>query len=381
MKPRGGVLSLGRLRGIAIEVHASWLVAFFLAVMIISAEIRAVAGVATAPIAAATALVFFGSILAHELGHSIVAMRLGIPVRSITLFVFGGIARITREPKRPRDELLIAVAGPLVSAVIGVLALGASRIEALPAYVAAPLLWLGRVNVGLAVFNCLPGFPLDGGRMLRAILWHFRRSFTSATVTSARVGSALGWGFVFLGVLGALGGRFDGLWIAFIGWFLAKTAAASATDALLRASAGNAVVADARIVEFPVVPSRLSIEDYVRDVVFVTGRRAHLLSGEEGIHGLVTFERALAIPRREWPVTPVARASIPLGALPVVSLHTPLVEAVEVLGDAPVAAVVDEGGGLHGVIDGNRLYAVLGVRLEAPIEAPAPLPGLAVSRA
>lgn len=165
-------------------------------------------------------MLFFLSVLAHELGHSLVSARLGMPAPSITLFIFGGIAQLSREPKRPRDEFLIAGAGPLVSLVLG---LGFSALSwAGPGSVGVPLAalgkWLGLVNLGLGLFNLLPVFPLDGGRILRALVWARSHSFCTATIVAGGTGQVLAFGLIAWGIwMVSQGNWADGLWMAFIG--------------------------------------------------------------------------------------------------------------------------------------------------------------------
>jgi Zn-dependent protease/CBS domain-containing protein len=197
-------------------------------------------GLAAAWTAALVASVlFFASILLHELGHSLTAQRLGLRAKSITLFVFGGLAEMASQPRRPRDEVLIAVAGPLVSMVLGAGCFAAAF--ALPAapgaggIAGAVLAWLGRINLILAAFNVVPGFPLDGGRVLRGILWGVTGSFERATRIAATCGSLFAYGLMSLGAVTALfGGQIvSGLWLVFIGWFLLSAARATAGQVVI----------------------------------------------------------------------------------------------------------------------------------------------------
>jgi Zn-dependent protease/CBS domain-containing protein len=184
-------------------------------------------------------LLFFASILLHELGHSLTAQRLGLRAKSITLFVFGGLAQMASQPRRPRDEVLVAVAGPLVSLVLGAGSLAAAT--ALPGAsggdgpAVAVLAWLGRINLILAAFNVVPGFPLDGGRVLRGILWATTGSFERATGIAATCGSLFAYALMSLGALTALfgGGIVSGLWLVFIGWFLLSAARATAGQVVI----------------------------------------------------------------------------------------------------------------------------------------------------
>ena len=178
------------------------------------------------------ALLLFACVLLHELGHSLVARSYGIPVACVTLFIFGGVAQITENPKRPSVELQVALAGPLVSVLIAASCLwGAARlsVQTLPQLIVAAIIrYLGTINIGLALFNLLPAFPLDGGRVLRATLWAWTGSVRQATRVASLIGSWFGLGLLVLGVwMISKGGWVGGPWYLFLGWFLRNTALAS----------------------------------------------------------------------------------------------------------------------------------------------------------
>lgn len=363
-RSRPATFRIGTAFGIPIEIHPSWGIAFVLAVVSLSVELKAGAGRGVIATALATALALFASIVAHELGHSVVALRCGIRVRRITLFVFGGIAQLGSEPRRPRDELLIAAAGPLVSAAIGLLALVVARSGVLPPPVGEPIAWLGRANFAIFIFNCLPGFPLDGGRMLRAVLWMRRGDPMQATVSAARVGRGMAYGLIAIGGLGAIsGGITNGLWLAFLGWFLLQAADASALDAAMRGSAGDAVAVEAMSVDFPVSHPDRTVADYVEDVVLRTGHRAHLVVDAGRIVGVVTLERAISVAKSFWPELTIGQVAVPLEQMPSVTPKTPLLEALEVIGEAPLA-VVRQGASVLGVLDRERLLAVIRAHMD-----------------
>jgi Zn-dependent protease len=347
-----------------ILVHVSWLIAAALVTVSLSAQFAAL-GVRPAPaLAALTALAFFGSIVLHELAHGVVAQRFGVPVVSITLFIFGGVAQIAREPKRPRDELLIAAAGPLASAVIGLMCLAGSRLGALPPAVAEPLAWVGRVNLGLAIFNCLPGFPLDGGRILRAVLWALNGDALRATVVASRVGQGIAYLFIGGGGLLAVSGNFgNGLWFAFIGWFLLTAAGSSVASATLRGVMQGATAAHAMSLDYPAVPSAMTLARYVEEVAFTSGRRTHLVAHPSGVRGVVTLDQVMSVPREAWTTMTLGEIETPLEAPPSVSPETPLVDVLEAMADAPLVTV-RQGDRLLGVIEHDRLLAVLRAHLD-----------------
>jgi Zn-dependent protease len=247
---RGGFRA-GKIFGIELHIDSSWIFIFILVTWNLVLGFAAMhPGWGTGlqfSLAVVASLLFFGSVLAHELSHSLVARARGLPVRRITLFLFGGVSNIEREPPSPKSEFVISVVGPLTSIVLGLvfLALGGTLAGRARLALGNPsaalsglgpgatiLLWLGSINVTLGVFNLVPGFPLDGGRILRSILWTTMRDLRRATRAASQVGQAVGWIFVFLGLAMVLGVRVpvfgtgvgSGLWIALIGWFLDNAA-------------------------------------------------------------------------------------------------------------------------------------------------------------
>ncbi|MBW2697575.1 MAG: site-2 protease family protein [Deltaproteobacteria bacterium] len=231
----GSAWRIGHVAGIEIAVDHSWLLIFALITFSLGGQFSAAHESWSPPVvwfsAIVTSLLFFASIVLHELGHSLTAQRLGVGVASITLFVFGGMAQLRSQPKRPRDEVLIALAGPLVSIVLGLgfSAMAGAIGESSDGPLSAILAWLGRINVVLAIFNVVPGIPLDGGRVLRGLVWALTGSFQRATKIAAASGSLVAYTLIFLGIVSALlGGQVvGGLWLVFIGWFLLSAARAS----------------------------------------------------------------------------------------------------------------------------------------------------------
>lgn len=376
----GAAIPLGKIAGIRIRAHTSWLVALFLLTASLSVEFGSSTGRAAPAVAFVTALALFASVVAHELGHSLVARARGVGVSSITLFIFGGIARLESEPRRARDTIAIAIAGPLVSVAIGVAAFGLAGSGVLPATVGEPLAWLGRVNLGLAVFNLLPGLPLDGGQVLQGVLWAWRGDRDRATLGAARAGRAIGWTFIVLGGARAvLGSVFDGLWVGFIGWFLLSTARSYAESVRTRAAVAGASISDAMVARFPSVAATTSLDDYVRGIVASNGRRAHVVLRDGGIAGVVTLERVLQVPRHAWAATAVGDVARGVDAMPVLDARTTLFDALTSIGDAPFAFVTD-GTSILGVVDRDHLAAVVGVRVELAASAALPAQGRGASR-
>jgi Zn-dependent protease/CBS domain-containing protein len=227
-------IKIGRLFGIEIAIHPSWFLvlaffAFTLATGFFPRAYPTWGPVATWTTATIATLLLFVSVLAHEFGHSLVAKSQGIPVRNITLFILGGVAQLQREPDSPGREAWMAIAGPLVSAAIGGLTLGAAYLLNGPEQVVAVLAYLGVTNLALLAFNLLPGFPLDGGRVLRALLWRITHDVVRATRWAAVTGQVFAWGFIALGAAQlVLRGGLGGIWLILVGWMLIQAARATA---------------------------------------------------------------------------------------------------------------------------------------------------------
>jgi Zn-dependent protease len=361
---KAATAQLGTIAGIRPQVHASWLVALLLLTVSLSVELAHSSGRAAPLVGLITALALFASVIAHELGHALVARARGVGVSSITLFVFGGIARLDGEPRRARDLIAIAVAGPLVSIGIGVGTLGLASSGLLPAALGEPVGWLGRVNLGLAVFNLLPGLPLDGGQILQGVLWALRGDRNRATIGAARAGRAIGWTLLVLAGARALFGTLgDGLWLGFLGWFLLAAARSSAETAALRTALEGAPVADAMSTRYPAVDGAASLSAYVRGVIAADGRRAHVVLRGGDIIGVATVERVLSVPREVWDATTVADVAIAVGAMPIVPAGTTLFDVYASIGDAPFAFVRDEAS-IVGVVERERLANIVAMRVE-----------------
>jgi Zn-dependent protease len=269
------------------------------------------------------AMLFFASILAHELAHAVVAISRGLGVESITLFLFGGVATIEREPDSAKDEFVIAIAGPVMSLLLGgafllVAALtgGIARISggslgqtlAQLSPISTMMLWLGPINVILAVFNMVPGFPLDGGRVLRSVLWALTRRYRRATQWASTVGQAIGWIFVFAGLGMVLGlqlpflgsGVLNGLWLGFIGWFLRNAAVQSQQQALVNEMLTNVPVSSLMQQNVRAVPADLRVSQLVSD--FVNGGEERCFPVVENglVAGMVCVDDIRKVKRQEW---------------------------------------------------------------------------------
>ena len=242
---------IGKLFSIEIRLDYSWFVIFLLVTWSLSTghfPMYQWPALMSWAVGIVASLFFFASILAHELGHSFIAVRRNVPVKSITLFIFGGIAQLAKEPGRPLDEFLIAIAGPVVSASLGFAYLGIPALFFADANtpVAAVGLWLGTVNLTIAVFNLIPGFPLDGGRVLRSVIWGVTGKFNKATQIASAAGQFVAYAFIFTGMWLFFAGRVgDGLWIGFIGWFLNNAALTQYAQVTLKEQLAGITARDA----------------------------------------------------------------------------------------------------------------------------------------
>jgi len=318
-----GVL-IGRVRGIEIRASWSvavvgWLIAWSLATQILPdmAEGRSdteywVAGViATAG--------FFAALVAHELGHSLVAQSHGVGVRSITLWVLGGLARLDKQPETPDAAMRISAAGPAVSVFVGVVGLAAGAVTS--GLIAAVLVWFGSINLLLAGFNLLPAFPLDGGRIYQARLWGKGLSQDDATAKAAKLGGRVGQFLVWLGVFEIFfGGLLSGLWLIAIGWFIREASLAEAQSVRRESMLRCFTAADVMTPDPESVPGSRSIERFVDDVV-TSGRHAAYPVRDEiqNVVGLMEVKSVRDTPRAAWPTTAIEAVMKPLSEIPVVA--------------------------------------------------------------
>ena len=300
-----GSLNLGTVLGIPIRLHVSWfliavLITWTLAAGYFPQEYPGWAATTYWLIGGVTAILFFASVLIHELGHSVLALREQVPVKSITLFIFGGVAQIGREPPTAGAEFRIAIAGPLSSLGLAALFGGLGSALGDNTTLAAPLAYLGRINLLLAVFNMIPGFPLDGGRVLRAALWAFGGSFRNATKWASRAGRVVAYGFILLGVGQALlGGLLNGLWLAFIGWFLNNAAESSYQQVRVRDMLAGVKARNVMTEQCLTVPSGLAVDRLVEEHVLAGGQRCFFVADNGSMEGLITLHNIRGLPREQ----------------------------------------------------------------------------------
>ncbi len=364
---------VGRLAGIDIAIHPSWLVIGFLVTYSLAVARFPIDFEGWSPalywiVAAATAALFFASVLAHELSHALVARRFGLKVEGITLFIFGGATSIDSDSRTPREEALIAVAGPATSLVIGAVLLAADLVIAQP-QIAALVGWLGFINLLLGLFNLIPGFPMDGGRVLRAIIWRIRGDRLAATRNAAMVGRFFAYGLIGLGVFVAFSvDIFSGLWLALIGWFLSTAAEATATQAGVERTLGGVRVRDALDVEPPSVSPNESVAELVSERLLRGEDRAFLVRHDDGgLAGIVTLTDVRGLPRERWDQARVTDVMTRYADLAVTRPDVPLLDALRILQERDVGQlpVVDEDGRQPvGIVSRRGILRLLEARMK-----------------
>lgn len=311
-------IPLGRILGIPIGLDYSWFAIFALLTWMLAgsyypAEFKDWPPLLYWFMGTVTAIIFFVSILLHELGHCVVALRYHIPVRSITLFLFGGVAQIGGDPPSAIAEFFVAIAGPLVSLAL-----------ALCFYLAQPMVsgiepllglakYLAYINLAVVLFNLIPGYPLDGGRVFRAIVWAITKNMRRATLIAANVGRFFAFLFIFIGVWQMFRGNFGGgLWIAFIGWFLDNAASAQVQHVMFQGLLAGHKVSQAMSTHCAAVSVDLPLQQLVEEYILGGGQRCFLVNRDGNTVGLITLHQIKKVPRPEWATTNVAQVMLPL---------------------------------------------------------------------
>src|SRR5580704_17432212 len=367
-------IRIGKILGIPIYIDLSWIIIFGLSTYLISAQFAQLNPQWTMPqvwtLAAATSLLFFCSVLFHELSHSVVAQHYKIRVLSITLFLFGGLARIERDPSKAIQEFNIAIAGPLASGFLAACFFGLTKLFPYSQTVGALATWLWQTNAMLAVFNLLPGFPLDGGRIFRAIVWGATKSFAKATRVAGASGKIIAYALIVGGAWEVFHGYVQsGLWTAFIGWFLLNAAQESVTQVAIRANLAGLSAADVMSHEVPTVDGHITLEDYGSEVLR-TGRRCHIVLMGDRLSGLMNVHSLNSVPREEWAHNSVQSAMIPREKILWTSPEEPLLRLLERLlttdiNQMPVVSSSGEGDShVVGMVTRDSILRVVQTRTE-----------------
>ncbi len=373
----GTAFNLGKLFGIQFRLHYTWFIIFVLITVSLSWQyfpfvypgwdgfVYWVAGVFAS-------LLFFASVVTHELAHSLVGKANGIPVRSITLFIFGGVAHMTREASQHGAELKMAAAGPLTSLTLGGLFFLLHFLtQDISAPVAGMAFWLAQINVVLAVFNLIPGFPLDGGRVFRSLLWRFSGDYKRATRIATWVGRGVGYLFILGGVSLVFifpQQWFSGLWLAFIGWFLGNTAASSYRQSQWQEVLRNITVSRLMTAECPVISPDITVSRLVQEYIFVGGHQCFLVNVAGELKGILTLGNIKSISRSSWETTEAESIMTPAEKLKVARPDQSALSVLEEMEENNVnqMPVVSEGR-VIGLITRDNVIRLLHARSELKI--------------
>jgi Zn-dependent protease len=369
-------IKLGRIFGVEIGLHYSWFLIALLITFSLAGHFqennRGWSDGLRWGVATVTAVLFFASIVIHELSHAMVAKLRGLPVRSITLFALGGVAQIEKEAADAKTEFWMGIIGPITSFVIGVVclaitvALGWTPPEFPQRPLPAMLMWLGVINIGLAIFNMIPGFPLDGGRVLRGIVWWITGNAVRATRIAARVGQVIAFVMILYGLLQFFrGAGFNGLWMAFIGWFLLSASRESYAQMVISEGLRGLRVGDVMSRDLPVVDANSNLQTFAEEQLTRTGRRFFVVTLNGQAEGIITPNEISTVPRNRWPYTTVADVMRPLDATRTVNPNTPVTEALEVMAsqDLNQLPVMNEKG-LAGLISRSHILQLIQTRAE-----------------
>lgn len=358
-------IKLGEIFSIRVGLHYSWLlIALLITVSLIGsfhAQYPQWNPVLLSAIAIVTALLFFLSLLLHELAHSVTAKSRGIPVSGITLFALGGVSQLGKDASSAWDEFVIAIVGPLTSAAIGLLCFGARLLVPAGAGVLEPvrlmLFWLGYINLALCLFNLIPGYPMDGGRVLRALLWWRTGNMDRATRNAARVGQLMGMFFIVFGILTYFhAGGFGSLWIAFIGWFILQAARESALESVLRASLLEHPVGEFMLQSYPQVDRGETIGHFVEHTLLHEGAHAAIVTDDTRPVGVVNLKAIKKVDRERWPQVTLDQVMLPISAESAVGPRASILSAIQAMEEKSLDLLpVVENGRMEGVISRESL--------------------------
>jgi Zn-dependent protease len=369
----GQGIRIGRIFGIQIALHPSWFVIFLivtytLAVGELPRTFRSWDEGLYWVVGGLISLLFFISVLAHELSHAVLARRFGLRVRDITLFIFGGAATLEGEASRPRDEALIAAAGPLTSLAIGA-ALIALDAAAGQEQLVAILGWLGFINISLGLFNLIPGFPMDGGRILRAIIWKIRGDRNAATRSAAGVGRLFGYLLIAAGIFLIFQGAnlFSGVWLALIGWFLSNAAESTVAQMGIEHALKGIKVRDVMESDPPSVTPNESVADLVNERLIRGEHRSFVVRHDDGgLAGIVTLSDVRRMPRENWEAARVTDIMTRYADLATIGPDAKLETALKLLQEREVnqlPVVTDEGRTVAGLLTRAGILRLIEARM------------------
>ena len=375
-------IKIGRVFGVQLGLHYSWLIIAALVTFSLAGHFGSVNpewGNATIWLTALiSGLLFFVAVILHEMAHALVARMRGLSVNSITLFALGGVALIEDESGDAATEFWMGIAGPIMSALIGFVCLFSatafgwapeSQMVSPQTPIIAALVWLGFINIALAIFNMLPGFPLDGGRVLRAVIWWITGSVQRATKIAARVGQLVAIFFIVFGIFQFFGGvGFGALWIAIIGWFLLNASQASFAQNELNALLKDVRVSDVMRDDCARVDANMDIKAFVIDNMIKSGRRCFCVIEGGRFVGLVTSKDVSRVAQEDWESKRVSEIMRPISELKTVERDTPLSEALKKMGTGDINQLpVLKNGEFLGVVSRQHILEVFRTRQELQV--------------
>jgi Zn-dependent protease len=363
-----GNIRVGNLFGIPFYINPSWFLVLGLVTLTYGGELAGVfpqlTGITPWILGLVTALLLFASVLAHELGHSFVAISQGIKVNSITLFIFGGLASLEKESESPGNSFWIAIAGPAVSLLLFGLLTALQISTPIAGPIAAIISLLASINLVLALFNLIPGLPLDGGNILKSLVWKITNSPYKGIVVASRVGQIFGWIAVILGVLSVLGiTQFGSIWTVLIGFFLLQNAGRSAQSGAIQEKLSGLTAADAVNPDSPIIPADLTLREFVNEYVIgkQTWRKFLIVDDEDKLLGTVEVDKLKTIPTSDWVQVKVAELVQPIDTATTIQADESLLDVVmrlEKQEDKQVP-VVKENGVLVGLLERSSIAELL----------------------
>jgi Zn-dependent protease/CBS domain-containing protein len=362
-------LRIGKIAGITISIHISWVIILVFLTLSLATNwfpllYKGWSSSTYWIVSLLSALLLFVAVLLHELAHSLVARARGLPVNNITLFIFGGVSNIEEEPKSPGVEFQMAFVGPFVSLLIGIIAYlldlavrNGSPLDGILGYLAIS-------NILLGIFNLIPGFPLDGGRVLRSIIWKASGSLRKATRATTTIGQIIAYLFILWGIWQFFGGNIlNGIWIGFIGWFLLNAAQSANAQVMLQTMFKGVTVGKVMNPSPAVVPANISLQRLIDEYFLPQGLRSAIVMQGDLLAGLITLSDIRHMPREEWSQTPVGHAMIPLEKLHVVSPEQNLNDVLPLMTGQDVNQLpVVQNGRLVGILSRDAIMRYIEVR-------------------
>src|SRR6266699_298677 len=362
-----GSFRIGKIAGIDIDIHVSWIIILVLLTVSLATGWfpQLYPGWSSATywgVGLISALLLFVSVLLHELAHSLVARRRGLPVKNITLFIFGGVSNIEQEPKSPGVEFRMAFVGPLTSLLIGAVCYLLLRGTHSP--LEGILFYLAVMNILLGLFNLIPGFPLDGGRVLRSIVWKITGSLARATRVASLSGQVIAYLFIFWAIWQLFGGDvLNGIWLGFIGWFLLSAAQSANTQVVLQSALRGITVGEVMNPTPPTVPANISLQKLTDEYFLPHGLRCALVTQGDRLAGLITLGDIRHVPREQWGYTSADQAMIPVERLHVVSPQQSLNDVLPLMAGRDVNQLpVVQNGIPVGIVSRDAIMRYLEVR-------------------